>query len=321
MKVLVVRFAAIGDCVITTWAVTAIRHAHPDSNIYWATQDRCAPVIDTEHLVDHLEVFPRDKWKANRWSMATWRDQYLRYTALRKERIDVGFDFQGHSKTALCLKLAACKERYASRATDALAARLNPPAQLSPEGPHEVQRAISLVRCKFDVALPTCTVMPGVYEDRARWEQTFKSRPVVTIQTGAGEKDKTYPVDQWDQVAGALLSEGIEVVALGGPRDPTLACKGVTDLVGSLSLQESLAVTASSRVHLSGDTGTAHAAAAYQVPTVTIFGRTDPDRFRPWGNRSMVLREGADTSQVSPLAVVEATKSLLEVRSHARPDL
>lgn len=304
---------------MTAWAVTAIRNAQPDVQIYWATQDRCAPVIDTELLVNHLEVFPREKWKANRWSLATWRDQYLRYTALRNEKIDVGFDFQGHSKTALCLKLSGCKERYASRATDALAARLNPPVTLTPEGPHEVQRAIALVRCKFDVVLPDRPLMPQVLEDRARWTETFKGKPIVTIQTGAGERDKTYPVDHWDEVADQLQAEGIGVVAVGGPRDPTLGSEGVTDLVGSLSLQESLAVIASSSLHLSGDTGTAHAAAAYHIPTVTIFGRTEPDRFRPWGNNGIVLREGADTGKIDPSLVVKSTRSLLEV-ALARPD-
>ena len=320
MKVLVVRFSAIGDCVMTAWAVSALRNAVPDAQIFWAVQEKCSPVIDTGQLVNRVHMFPREYWKAHRWSPATWCDQIVRYTSLRKHGIDVGFDFQGHSKTALCLRLAGCKERFASRATDAFAARLNKPAELKPAGPHEVQLATALVESRFDAQLPDRPYMPELPGERELWRRHFgNEKSIVTIQTGAGEPDKTYPPGKWNHVADRLKSHGCFVIAIGGPADPCLTTPSAFSLVGTQTLEKSLALVANSDVHLSGDTGTAHAAAAYGVRTVTVFGRTDPDRFAPWGNNGTVLREGPETSNVEPERVVQATLGLLEGKTVANP--
>jgi ADP-heptose:LPS heptosyltransferase len=79
------------------------------------------------------------------------------------------------------------------------------------------------------------------------------------------------------------------VVFLGGPGDPTP--KTGESLVGKLTLRESMAVIASSELHVSADTGNGHIAAAYGVPTVSVFGPMDPVRFRPYGPKATVLRD------------------------------
>jgi len=300
---------------MTAWAVTALRNAGPRAEITWAVQERCAPVVDTHQLVNRVHVFPRERWKSNRWSPKTWREQLIQYTSLRHAKFEVGFDFQGHSKTALCLRLSGCRERFASRATDAFAARLNPPSDLHPTGPHEVERALCLVAQRFEVEIPRLPLMPALEEDRRWWSSRLTGdKPVVSLQTGAGETDKIYPTDFWSAVADRLQSEGLRVVATGGPNDPRLATPSAIDEVGKHTLERSLALVAMSDLHLSGDTGTAHAAAAYGVPTVTIFGRTDPERFRPWGNDGIVLRDGLETKNVNPDQVVNAAMKLLEAK-------
>ena len=313
MKVLIVRFAAIGDCVMTAWAVTAVRVAAPHAKITWAVQDKCSPVIDTSQLVDKVLEFPRGRWKKKRWSPNTWREQIVKYTELRSEGFDLGFDFQGHSKTALCLRLAGCKRRLSSRATDALAAALNPPSQLSPDGPHEVELAMALVRLGIDCELPPRPLMPKVSHRVSPLRQSLNlDGEVVTIQTGAGEVDKRYPLESWVEVARQLQSRGLRVVAMGGDGDPKLPNDVAIDCVGKFDLVESLALINSSSVHLAADTGTGHAAAAYGVPVVSIFGRTDPARFRPWTKEGLVLREGRTTNAVHPEQVVESALVLLK---------
>ena len=96
-RVLIVRFSAIGDCIMAAWPVSSIRKAWPDSWIAWAVQMRCSPVVDTATLVDSRHIFPRERWKRSGWSPAVWREQLVAYSRLRRQRLDYGFDFQGHS--------------------------------------------------------------------------------------------------------------------------------------------------------------------------------------------------------------------------------
>lgn len=289
---------------MTSWAVSALRLARPDLDVTWAVQERCAPVIDTGRLTNSLHVFPREKWKRQRWSPRTWREQIVAYTSLRDRGFDIGFDFQGHSKTALCLFLAGCKRSLAARATDSFAKKLVTPVQLCPQGPHEVQLAHALVSVAFETGLPEFPLMPEVCHS-----DDIKPADVV-VQTGAGEEDKRYPIESWRTVVERLLERGYSVTAIGGANDPRMAVSGVNDLVGKLDLIESMGIIKDSRVHLSGDTGTAHIAAAFGVKTLTLFGRTDPSRFRPWGERGTVLKSRT-VSEVCPDQVVEETLALI----------
>lgn len=306
LRVLLVRFSAIGDCVMAAWAATAIRNQHPEAFLGWALESRCVPVVDTDQMVSQLCVFPREKWKKKRGSPATLVDQMRTYLGLRKHRFDIAIDLQGHSKTALAARLSGAKTRLSARATDSLARMLNP--VLSPpqaEGEHEIelyQRTLKLLG--FD-QWPDSPIMPEL----GGWES---NKPLVTIQTGAGEEDKRVPISTWESVALALLNQGYEVVALGGPNDPKLPVDGVTDRVGTLSLREAMAAIKASQVHLAGDTGSGHIAAALGVPVVSVFGRTDPARFRPWTKHGIALREGSATGDTKVESIVNAARSLME---------
>lgn len=301
-RVVVLRFTAIGDCIMAAWPVTAIRQAHPEARITWAIQPRCAPVVASPDLVDELALFDREGWKWKVWSLKRWREQLGFYFGLRRQRLDVGFDLQGHSKTALALWIANPRQKWSVGGTDPLARRMNPLADLS-GATHEVERGMAVIRMWQNLPLPERPIMPEL-------ELPCADEPVITIQTGAGGPRKSYPLEHWERVAQLLSDTGVRLVSIGGPGDP--AVPGTEALNGKLGLRESLAWVAASRVHLAADTGTGHAAAAYGVPVVSVFGPMSPERYRPWTSEGRVLRCGMNPADVKPKAVAAAARELLE---------
>lgn len=312
-KFLFVRFSAIGDCVMAVPAVTAVRQTIPDAFIAWAVDSRCAPVIDTERLVDHVQVFPRDRWKRDRWSARTWRDQVLHYLALRRFHFDYGIDLQGHSKTALCLRLAAPARSVSVPATDLFARVLNPPCKTDLGSLHRVEANLAVLRELGAFQTPAAPLMPTLSVERASIEGRLPQGRFATIATGAGAANKIYPAAQWAAVGASLQSMGVPVVWIGGPGDAVPELEGALDLVGQLTLRESMAAIAASSIHLAGDTGSGHIAAAYGVPTVSVFGPMEPSRYRPSTDQGVVLREGGDPSRVAPGLVARSALELLEV--------
>jgi ADP-heptose:LPS heptosyltransferase len=296
MKILVVRYAAIGDCIMSAWATTALRNAFPDAEIHWAIQPRCSEVVDEDQLAVR-KVVPRDKRAGQNSNQAV-----LRYwLGLRKEKYDLGIDFQGHSKTALALFMARPRKRAGLRATDAMARLVNPVHEAPTGMPHIIEKETWLVKNMTGAERPELPLMPRLNDEREKWRA---EGPYISIQTGAGSEDKVVPPHYWQAVAGYLSAAGIKVIAIGGKGDPSL--DGVRSLVGELTLSEAMACVAESRVHLAGDTGTGHVAAAYGVPVVSVFGPTNPAICRPWGPRVTVLRNGDSTSLASPESITES---------------
>lgn len=320
-RFLIVRFSAIGDCVIAGWAATSIRNKFPDAYLCWAVQDRCSPVIDRQELATRVWEMPRERWKRTRWSPKTWREQVVSYARLRQLRFDYGIDFQGHLKTALCLRLSGAARRIAARGTDAIAARMNPVYGPQPTDIHTIEWNQQVLSTFGEFVCPDRPIMPQ-REDAilAARELIPLGKPLVTISVGAGAHDKMYPASGWREVAAGMLAEGFHVVFLGGGGDPHVDVPGTIDLVGKMPLPQSMAAIQFSDLHLAADTGSGHIAAAYGVPVVSVFGPTDSVAFRPWTDKGCVLREGNDPASVSPDRVIQAACSLVKIRNAAFSD-
>jgi len=305
---LIVRFSAIGDCVMASYVATAIRIAEPESRLTWAVETRCLPVLAVESLLDDVVDFPRDRWRRTRWSPKVWKEQLGRFARLRAIKFDYGMDLQGHSKTALCLRVARPKRRIAAFATDRLARALNPMAPGDPDVRHRVERMLEAAREFGNFELPSKPIMPTV---KSRGDLQIPMGKLASIATGAGALNKQYPAGQWRAVGEVLQRLGFDVVLLGADSDPRVELAGAIDMVGKWDLASTMSAVASSDLHLAADTGTGHMAAAFGVPFVSIFGPTDPKLFRPYSDRGTVLRASSIPGDVGPGAVVAAVEDLI----------
>jgi ADP-heptose:LPS heptosyltransferase len=112
------------------------------------------------------------------------------------------------------------------------------------------------------------------------------------IHAAAAHPDKLYPLESWARLIGRLRQElHLEPVFSGDGQDLPLYQKlselaGLKDpinLAGKLSLRQSMALYSRMQLAVCVDSGPAHLASAAGVPTVALFGPTDPVRWRPYG--------------------------------------
>jgi ADP-heptose:LPS heptosyltransferase len=109
---------------------------------------------------------------------------------------------------------------------------------------------------------------------------------VVVVHPGAAFGAKRWPVERFAAVAAALAGDGHRVVVTGGRDEAALsaqvaAASGGLDLAGRTSIGELLVLVAGARLVIAGDTGTAHVATAFGVPSVTLFGPVGPEQWGP----------------------------------------
>lgn len=307
MTALIVRFSAIGDCVIAAWAVTAIRQRLAEATIDWAVDDHCADVVDQGRLVDRKILFPRRRFKASRWTPRTWRDQLAWYARLRERRYDIGVDLQGHTKTALCLAFAKPKRRAAAFATDAFARKLCPPVGERPKGMHQVDWMMRTISALGDFEKPAKPIMPAT--DARQWKQL--GSPLVSIPVGTGHPSKTLPARKWAEIGRMMSDAGWTVAFFSGPEVQFSAPGGTHGFSGKTTLSELCSVVAASDLVIAADTGMGHMAAAYGIPVVSLFGPTDPESFRPYAQKGKVLTTPSRQMDHDPQMVIDAARDLM----------
>lgn len=147
---------------------------------------------------------------------------------------------------------------------------------------HEVDRWCRLVESagyaadRAALGLTVPTIVPSV-------------RDAVVIHPGAASPARRWPVHRFAALAVELLRQGHRVVITGIASELPLAQEvaetaglpGTAMLAGSLDLEQLAALVAAARLVICGDTGIAHLASAYEVPSVLLFGPTPPSRWGP----------------------------------------
>jgi ADP-heptose:LPS heptosyltransferase len=120
----------------------------------------------------------------------------------------------------------------------------------------------------------------------------------LVVHPGAASPARRWPAERYAEVARRLTSCG-DVVVTGGPGEEELAGR-VAEAAGlapdrvvvGLGLAALAGLVGKARLVLSGDTGVAHLAAAYDRPAVALFGPTPPGLWAPAWGRTIVLWRG-----------------------------
>ncbi|HEX6887053.1 MAG TPA: glycosyltransferase family 9 protein [Candidatus Nanopelagicales bacterium] len=143
----------------------------------------------------------------------------------------------------------------------------------------------------------------------------------LVLHVGASDEARRWPADRYVEIARAL--RGGPVVLTGTAADVPVAQWVAREaglhpravLAGRLSLTRLAALVAQARLVVSTDTGVAHLASAYRIPSVVVFGPASPTRWAPPAEGPhRVVRAAGDApaaAQVPAQAVLDHVTDLL----------
>jgi lipopolysaccharide heptosyltransferase II len=354
-NVLCVRLDTLGDVLMTTPALRALRESLPGRRLTLLTSPAGAEVGALVPEVDDVLVYdaPWMKATAPRRDSAT---EYEMAQRLRRAGFDAAVIFTVYSQNPLppaflCyladvpLRLAHCHENPYQLLTHWV-----PDPEPAKGVRHEVQRQLDLVAavgCR--TANPRLSIR-FTEADRGRARALLadagvdRRRPWVVVHAGATAASRRYPPEGFAEAAGRLTREhGCQVLFTGSPgeREVVEAVRGMMpapshELVGRLRLAELAALLAEAPLLVSNNTGPVHVAAAVGTPVVDLYALTNPQH-TPWAVPSRVLFRDVPCKycyksvcpeghhdclrRVPPAAVVTAAVELLRKRGALPPVL
>ena len=308
-RILIIRLSAIGDVVMASGIVPALRSRWPDAHLAWLVEPAAAPLLAHNPRLDGLIVWPRaewiELWKTRRLVTLFGRVMAFR-RSLRAARFDVALDLQGLLKSAMWGWLSGAPKRICLRGREGAhllaTERLVPPQGEAPKRMGSeyryLARHLGAAEEAFqpDVAIGDSARL-AAHAALESWgiDVTAKARYAVLCPFTT-RPQKHWFEDRWIGLALRLRECGFTPVLLGGPADREAAARigsgmtGVANLVGTLKLDESVAALAGAAVVIGVDTGLTHIGSALDVPTVALFGSTCP-YLDPVAPRSVVLYE------------------------------
>ena len=121
---------------------------------------------------------------------------------------------------------------------------------------------------------------PRIFLPKVNAENLIPKKPFVVISPGARWETKRYPLGRFVGLGRIFLKDGFNVVAIGGRGEEELGkpfeYAGMFNLVGKLSVLESMAVMREASCVISNDSANVHMARGVKTPVISIFGPTHP---------------------------------------------
>ncbi len=297
----------LGDAVLTTPALGALRAACPGTKVTLAANSAVAELFRLHPGVDDILVY--DKRGAHKGALGLARMAGV----LRRGRFDAALLLQNAFDAALLAFLAGIPSRmgYARDARRLLLTRAVP-ATDEILGLHHAEYYLRLL---LELGLPRPDApelrlrVSGEERDAMRGrllrEGVREGRPILGINPGAtfGSAKRWFP-ERFAAVADALAEEwGASVVLMGSvPEMPlsaeieeAMGCRPI-NLAGRTTVRELMALLSLCSFLVTNDSGPMHIAAAFRVPQVAIFGPTDWRATSPWTPLAKVVRVDVDCS-------------------------
>lgn len=276
-RIAVIRLRSLGDCVLTTPALSLLKHHRPDLKISVLVEPRFAEIFSGNPDVDET-----------RESMT---------------RADLVLNLHGGPRSIILTALSRAKLRagFAHHRCSFVYSHKIPTAQEILGVSRRVHTAEHLASAMFWLGVPQQEI------PRARLfvaDPPPDRRPYAVIHPFAARPDKMWPAARFIEIAQNL---NLEPVFLAGPIDDLEPFEKFQTSREALKATKSLLSGAS--LFIGNDSGPAHIAAAFGIPVVVLFGPSDPVTWAPWRTESQVLT-APSIANISTAEVLSAVESL-----------
>ncbi len=304
-RILLVRVDLLGDTVLTTPAIAALRRGYPKAQIDMLVQQSTASVLAGEHEVAHIITYNPQIWGQK----GGWRTALRLFRRLRKTHYDIAISVSGDIGSILT-RLSGAKrtvgyagEAYPHMLTDPVPGRRYEVAQ------HETRYVLALAEAAGGIlqaedARPQLHALPRERQEMATMLGLARAKlgrhgPIIAMHAGARNgQAKRWPIRHFAALADHLAEDmDALVVVTGAPNEAPLAHDialyaryPLLNVSGQTSLPQLVALLAESDVLVTGDSGPMHIACAVETPVVVMHGPTDPALSGPTAPDAIVLR-------------------------------
>ncbi len=300
-KILLIRLRLIGDVVLTTPVIRALRRAYPDAHLSYLVEPHASAVVVRNPHLSEVIVAPLVG------GLARLRVDAALAWRLRRARFDAVIDFHGGPRSSLLAWLSGAPRRigYDVRGRDWMYTECLPRPKGHRER-HSVMNQWDLVEA-FDPAIrrPAPDTDPVEMADNPASDTRVAARfsglamtgaPYVVVHVGAGNEFRRWPEEAFADVVAGLHRQAPDrriILTTGAAQQPAAEAirrlavvRGVpaaaVPVLCDLDLTELRSVLARAQLFVGGDSGPAHVASTTDVPMVVIFGPTTPAVWGPW---------------------------------------
>ncbi len=285
-KLLAIKLRSLGESVVFSASLQALKDAFPETQIHVAVSTPWAPLLIHHPAVSRI------------WPVDRHQDRFARARAiaraalkLRQENFDCTVNFHASPSSATLAFATGARVRsihfHSGKDKDRYSTVQIPDKGIIKsvlEKDFDAIRALG-VSVSSSKYLPFITLKPSEMDEGFRTLASLElERPILVLGLGATRPTKSWPASRFAELAKLWRDTGGSVLLVTGPGESAQAA-AVFELIGNKqrvshlhdpSIRLLSAVFSQASVYAGNDSGVKHVAAASGLPTVSVFGPEDP---------------------------------------------
>lgn len=301
-KILVLRYRSIGDIILSSPALEALRLTFPSARIDMVIDDVFEDICHGHPNIDYLILHKRDTSGMTRFQKMMLGLKFI--AKIRKQKYDLVIDLHGGPRSAPLAWLSGARYRVGYRLRLRSKLFYNIPILHGTVEAHTVDVMLNAIRAIDGVMPEEKKLYLGHRPEDKEFVTGFlrkfgvseKDR-LVMVHPGARVDIKRLPAEKMGQLARWMADDlGVKVVYAGNNADIAeiagiVSYSGKRGLIATnLKLGHLAALIASCDLFIGNDSGPMHMAAALGVPVVSFFGPSDPAIWGPVAAQAKVIR-------------------------------
>ncbi|MEH6564938.1 MAG: lipopolysaccharide heptosyltransferase I [Halopseudomonas sp.] len=282
MRVLVIKTTSLGDVIHTLPALTDAARAIPGIRFDWVVEEGFAEIPAWHPAVDRVIPVAVRRWRKNLWQTLRSGEWRAFKRAIGETQYDLVIDAQGLLKSAWLSRYArgpvAGLDKDSAR--EPLASRFYQRKLNVPWGQHAVERTRQLFAQALGYNVPEGLGDYGLTPPTVASDA--ESPAYVVFLHGTTWVTKHWPERYWRELAERVSALGVQVKLPWGSLEEQARAQriaeglGLVQVLPRLPLAGMASVLAGAKACVAVDTGLGHLAAALDVPTLSLFGPTNP---------------------------------------------
>lgn len=297
MRILIVRLSAMGDLVQTLPALTDAAKAFPNIKFDWVVDEAFAQVPGWHSHVENVFPTAFRKWGRHRVHAFTSGEPRSFVKQLRKNNYDMIVDVQGGLKSAFAARLArGARSGYDRKGVHDWGAQFFYQRKFSvPKGGHSIQRMRRLLASALGYRFAEREIDYGIVRSKFGPLSFNAPQPYLVFVHSTSWASKIWPEHYWLELTRRAGEAGFHVILPWGDEGEQQRALRIASgheraqVLPRMSISEKAAVINGAKGSVGLDTGLSHIAAALNVPSVTIYGATDPLLVGATGQRQLHL--------------------------------
>jgi heptosyltransferase-2 len=286
MKILIIQTAFIGDVVLATPLVEALKNKFPTSSIDFLVRKGNENLLIGHPKLNEVLIFDKQNGK--------YKNLFKLIKKVRAEKYDYVINAQRFFTTGLLTALSGAnktigfnKNPLSFAFSEKVAHEIDVNSKL-----HEVDRNLVLIKS----IVGTVTQTPKLYPSKADYKKVSTDKEYVCLAPSSVWFTKQLPKKKWIELI-EKLPEKYQIHLIGGPDDLSL-CKNIKEKskrknvvisAGKLSFLESVALIENATMNFTNDSGPMHFASAVNAPITAFYCSTIPAfGFGPLSDKSFI---------------------------------